>query len=107
MDKLEKELTMEMIPEGTYKEIAGEIGTENLIKVARIIGGQKFYFVKADKLLQPVRNLHIKKEFNGYNHVELANRYNLSVNQIRNICGRGKLKRKPAENDPNQLRFYQ
>lgn len=89
MEALEKELTLEMIPDGLHRQIAEEIGIENLIKLARLTGGHKFYLAKADKLLQPVRDAHIKKEFTGYNYLELARKYNLSETHVHRICGKG------------------
>jgi Mor family transcriptional regulator len=92
MDDFINELKLEMIPEGIYREIAEEIGVANLIKLAEMIGGAKFYIPKAESLIRPVRDLRIKKDFNGYNHMELAKKYNLSESWIREICGDGHAK---------------
>lgn len=81
-----------MIPEGIYREIAEKIGIENLIKLALLAGGAKLYIPKAESLIRPVRDLRIKSEFSGYNHLELAKKYNLSESWIREICGEGYLK---------------
>ena len=39
MDELLKDLTLEMIPEGLYKQIAEEIGISNFYKLAEVVGG--------------------------------------------------------------------
>ncbi len=89
IDSLINELTPEMIPEGIYRAIAEEIGIKNFITLAELIGGTTFYIPKSDTFLRPVRDLRIKQEFNGYNHTELAKKYNLSERWIRVICGEG------------------
>ncbi len=89
MDTLVNELTVEDIPEGTYKQIAESIGVVNLCKLAELLGGSTFYVPKVESLIRPVRNSHIKAEFNGYNHVELALKYNVSERLVRLLCGSG------------------
>lgn len=86
------ELTPEMIPEGIYRDIAEEIGVVNFIKLAELLGGSTFYIPKAESFLRPVRDNRIKQDFNGYNHSELAKKYNLSERWIREICGEGQCK---------------
>jgi len=82
------DLTLDMIPE-PHKELAEIIGIENFIKLAKILGGKTVYIPKADSFLRPARDINIKKEFNGYNHAELAKKYNLSERWIMEICGPG------------------
>lgn len=86
-----KDLTPDMIPEGIYREIADGIGIDNFIKLTGLVGGTTFYIPKTESFLRPVRDLRIKAEFNGYNHSELAKKYNLSERWIRAICGEGHL----------------
>lgn len=85
-------LTPEMIPEGMYREIAEQIGVGNFIKLSELIGGATIYIPKSESFLRPVRDSRIKQEFNGYNHTELAKKYNLSERWIREICGEGHAK---------------
>jgi len=92
MEGFINELTPDMIPDGIYKDIAETIGVANFIKLAELIGGATIYIPKTDSFLRPVRDLRIKKEFNGYNHTELAKKYNLSERWIREICGEGHAK---------------
>ena len=62
MNELTKELTADMLPEGIYREIAEAIGTDNLIRLAEIVGGSTFYLPKPESLIRPVRDIHIKTE---------------------------------------------
>lgn len=91
MDALAKELTAEDLPEGTYKLIADSIGVDNLCKLAELVGGSTVYIPKVESLVRPVRDAHIKAEFNGYNHVELALKYNVTERWVRGLCGGGHL----------------
>lgn len=77
-------LTIDML-EGTYKDLADEIGLESLIKLSSILGGSNVYIPKLETLLRPARDKAIKKEHNGYNTIELAKKYNLSERTIREI----------------------
>ena len=79
MDGLVKELTIEMLPEGPYRQIAEAIGPENFYRLAEVVGGATIYIPKPESLTRPVRDAHIKAEFNGYNHPEL----------VRQLCGPG------------------
>lgn len=87
---LKEELTIDMLPEeGRCREIAEKIGIENLLTLADLLGGVTFYLPKTDTLMRPVRDRHIKEEFTGYNHVELARKYNISERWVRELCGDG------------------
>lgn len=91
MDELAKDLTIEMIPEGLTRQIAEEIGVDNLLKLADLAGGSALYLPKSDTLLRPVRDRRIKEDFNGYNYQTLANKYNVTERWVRMICGEGHL----------------
>ncbi len=89
MEDMAKELTLEMLENSLYREIAEAIGTERLVRLAEVAGGSTIYIPKAESLIRPVRDAHIKKEFNGYNEAELAKKYGVSVRWVRQICGDG------------------
>lgn len=89
MDELVKELTIEMIPDNIWKKVAEEIGLENLCKMLSVVGGATIYIPKLESYLRPVRDKHIKAEFNGWNHLELAQKYNITDRLVREICGPG------------------
>lgn len=89
MNTLAKELQLEQIPEGLYKEIAETIGIENLIKLTQIVGGSTIYLPKTESLIRPVRDAKIRENFNGYNHMELAKKYDVTERWVRQLCGEG------------------
>lgn len=89
MDDFSKELTLDMMPEGHYRDIAVAIGPENFYKLAKVVGGSTLYIPLAESLVRPVRDARIKEEFNGSNHIELANKYGVTERWVRQICGPG------------------
>lgn len=91
MDELMRELTLDMLPDGIYKEIAEAIGVENFYKLTKVVGGATIYLPKPDSVLRPVRDARIKAEFNGYNHPELAKKYGVTERWVRQLCGDGKM----------------
>lgn len=99
MDELAKELTVEMLPEGIYKDIAETIGVYNFYKLARVVGGATIYLPKPESIIRPVRDAHIKAEFNGYNHLELAKRYGVTERWVQQLCGKGELEGQIGFND--------
>ncbi|MEF2968342.1 Mor transcription activator family protein [Paenibacillus sp. M1] len=88
MDEWVNDLDIEMIPDA-YREFAELIGVIGFYKLAQAFGGSTIYIPKADTILRPARDHHIKQEFNGYNHAELARKYDLTEKWIREICGPG------------------
>ena len=81
------ELLNELIGETRMEDIA-----ERYQEIVKIVGVQKFvelsdeiYFPKVENVVSPARNRRIKKEFNGSNDKELADKYNLTIKQIWNI----------------------
>lgn len=89
MDELSKELTVEMVPDGIWRKVAEEIGPENLCKMLSLVGGAATYIPKLESILRPIRDKHIKSEFNGWNYLELAQKYNLTDRVVREVCGPG------------------
>lgn len=87
MDNFLKELTVEMLPDGLWRQIAEAIGVENFYKLAEVIGGATIYIPQAESITRPVRDAHIKDEFNGYNHSELARKYGVTDRWVRELCG--------------------
>lgn len=86
------ELLKELISETTiddigdrYREIVELIGIRNFILLSNYSRGDELYFPKVENVVAPARNRRIKKEYNGYNMKELADRYNLTVKQIQNV----------------------
>ena len=85
-------LTMELIAETTledisdsYRKVVEIIGIEKFIELSDYARGDELYFPKVENIIAPARNRRIKKEWNGYNSKELADKYNLTTKQIGNI----------------------
>lgn len=89
MDDYTNELTVEMLQDGLYRKIAQTIGIDNFYKLACTVGGSTIYIPRAESLLRPVRDAHIKAEFTGFNHVALAEKYNVTERWVRQLCGTG------------------
>lgn len=88
MNRLQKELaaelTMDDLPDN-HRPLAELIGLESFILLCDYTKGDMMYFPQVDKILIPVRNRNIRADCNGYNKRELAQKYNLTIQQINNI----------------------
>ena len=86
MNRLADKLTIEMIPDGIWRTVAEEIGVDNLLKLAELVGGANIYIPKAESFVRPVLYEKIKEEYNGYNAPQLSRRYGVTERWIRQIC---------------------
>lgn len=104
MDRYIQELladtTLEDLPE-SCQPVAAIIGLERFFELAEYAQGDAIYIPKPDSILVPARNRKIKKEWNGYNLRELADRYGLTPNRIRAI-----LKDEPAAGQMSMFDLY-
>ena len=89
MNELSKDLTLEMLSSELYTQIAEAIGIDKFYKLAEAVGGATVYIPKPESLVRPVRDTRLKAEFNGYNHSELAKKYNVTERWVRQLCGEG------------------
>lgn len=78
------ETTLDDISE-SYRPVVEIIGIEKFIELSEYTKGDELYFPKTKNIIAPARNRRIKKEWNGYNSKELAEKYNLTTKQIGNI----------------------
>ena len=78
MNDFAKELTLDVVPEGVWREVAERIGVLNLYRLTELVGGATIYIPKPDMLTRPIRDAHIQAEFTGWNHLELAKKYNVT-----------------------------
>lgn len=98
------ELTLEDL--GTeQRELAECIGIEAYKKLLINYAGSCVYVCKPDTVTLNARNAQIRKEFNGYNYLELAKKYNLSEISIRRIVSPviTEIKASPL---PGQISFF-
>ncbi len=84
LNELVSETRLEDIAE-RYQEIVKIVGIANFVKLSNYARGDEIYFPKVESVVSPARNRRIKKEFNGSNDKELAEKYNLTLKQIWNI----------------------
>ena len=87
------------------RELADCIGIEAYKKLVRNYAGSCVYIRKPDTVTVNIRNEKIKKEFNGYNYLELAKKFNLSEISIRRIVSPVIAEAKAAP-FPGQISFF-
>lgn len=88
MDRLMRELVNETKEEDIadrYRPIVDIIGVDAFVELSIYACGDELYFPKPENIVALARNRRVKKEYNGYNLKELAEKYNLTTVQIRNI----------------------
>lgn len=78
------ETTIEDIPE-RYRSVVRIVGIEKFIELSEYAKGEELYFPKTENIIAPARNRRIKKEWDGCNMKELAERYRLTTKQIGKI----------------------
>ncbi len=69
------------------RRVAEAIGIEAYRKLVEMFAGCTMYIPTVDKLTIKVRDSLIKEEYTGYNHRELAIRYGISEQWVRQIVG--------------------
>ena len=95
--ELLRDIRIEELPE-PYCAIAELIGIEAALKLAETFGGTSLYFAKLDTLLAIKKYEKIKTEFTGFNHRDLAIKYNYSESRIRQILD-VKIEKPPIQKD--------
>lgn len=70
---------------GEQRELAEIIGLDAYNVLIANLGGCQIYIPKWETIFKEVRNKKIKEDFNGFNHRELAKKYNLSEKTVRKI----------------------
>lgn len=74
---------------GIYSEISSIIGPEAAERLADYFGGQYVYFPTKSTILRSDRDTEIRAAFNGRNTRELARKFALSEQRVRDILKRG------------------
>lgn len=87
------------------RELAECIGLEAYKKLITTYAGSYVYICKGETITVEIRNRAIKSEFNGYNYLELARKYDLSERAIRYIVS-DQLQRVKAEPLENQITMF-
>lgn len=68
-----------------YRPIVEITGLEAFVALTAYVRGASLYLPKADSILIPARNRRIRKEWDGYNARDLAEKYNLTAKHIGTI----------------------
>lgn len=63
------------------------VGLETAKRLVVAFGGDSFYFPKVESVIRTARDRRIRSEFTGFNHKELAAKYNLTPRYVRKIVG--------------------
>lgn len=82
------------------REVAEIIGLRNTLKLAQKYQGIPLYLNMLDSAIAEARNRRIRKEFNGSNHRQLAQKYRLTEVWIRQLL-------KEHEIDDNQICLFE
>lgn len=82
--ELVAETKLEDISE-TYRPVVEIIGIRKFVELSEHAKGDEIYIPKAENIVAPARNRRIRKEYDGYNIKDLADKYDLTTKQIANI----------------------
>lgn len=87
------------------RELADCIGIEAYRKLITTYAGSSLNIRMPDRITLKLRNENIKKDFNGYNFLELAKKYNLCESSIRKIVF-DKIQEERTKPIENQISFF-
>lgn len=87
-EEMEKRLLADTRIEELTEEIqviANLIGLENLLKLSHYANGSQIYVPIPETILRKARNREIKNQYNGCNKKEIAQKWNITENQVDKI----------------------
>ncbi|MEG2058003.1 MAG: Mor transcription activator family protein [Romboutsia sp.] len=73
-----------------FENIANRLGIEKAKWLFEEFGGTSVYFPTEKMIYKDARDREIVSEYNGFNHKELAAKYNMSESYIRYIINKNK-----------------
>ena len=73
-----------------FENIADRIGLDKAKMLFEEFGGTSVYFPTEKMIYKDARDREIISQFNGFNHKELAVKYNMSESYVRSIINRHK-----------------
>ena len=73
-----------------FENIAKKLGIEKAKWLFEEFGGTSVYFPTEKMIYKAARDREIVSEYNGFNHKELAAKYNMSESYIRAIINKNK-----------------
>ena len=81
------EIDDEDIPEIT-RTLVDLVGYEETLRIIAYFGGQSLYVPKWERAFKALRDRRINREFDGFNHKQLARQYGVSESTVRLIVGK-------------------
>lgn len=90
---------------GDQRALAECIGLESYKRLVAEYSGSYVYVQKIDTVTSGLRNAALCSEFNGYNYLELAKKYNLSESSVRRIVS-DRLNALRTEPLSEQMKFF-
>lgn len=88
-----------------YDVIARIAGIDAALEVAKEYGGEQVYMAKYETVIRPIRDVKIRREFNGFNFKALARRYQITEQMVRNIVS-DEIMKKQREPMPGQVSMF-
>lgn len=80
-----KEIQLEDLSEGV-KDLVYVLGMDIFLEIINHCGGGYIYLPSKSSIIRNTRNRLIRKDFiKGLSHIQIANKYNISDTQVRNI----------------------
>lgn len=79
------EITADDFEDDSMALLVEVVGLEDAKKIVAALGGDNLYVPKVESVIRMARNRRIFKEFTGFNHKDLASKYNLTSRHIRSI----------------------
>ena len=73
-----------------FENIARELGIDKVKALFKEFGGTSVYFPTEKMIYKDARDRCIMADYNGFNHKELAVKYNMSESYIRAIINKNK-----------------
>lgn len=84
ISEIASEIAVESLPED-LQPLAEMFGMECFLRLSERFGGMGIYIPKIERFVRDQRDKRIRKEFNGANHRDLANKYKMTESWIRQI----------------------
>ena len=95
-----KQLMLEVKPEDQkdmpeqLQDVLRRTGLENWVELRVDMSGTTLYIPKLDRIVSPARDRLLAREFNGGNYAELAKKYDITENWVRQVINRENWKKR-------------
>lgn len=108
VQELLEQLQLEDLEGKNCYHMAKVIGMEAFRKLVLVFGGSEPYVPEAKKLILPIRNILINRQFDGSNDFNLAKQWGLSERYVRTLAKEKVEQIKKERNKPleGQVRFF-